>query len=325
MEQQLATLSSIIAGLKTASENNTSKIISDMNELRNSFLITEKKIDDIKLFHEQLITELHNTKERIQTLEQKTNDAVNLLNMHEKIINSIRREKSIIIHNLETQGNSMENVESSVLQLFTEKLNVQIDIRDIDFITQIGKGGKNNKPILVKFLSLRIKQKILKSSYLLKGTQTKISRDFSRTIRDRRKLLIPYLLQAKQLNISAKLINDQIVIGGKKYHLEDLASIEPEHLPDFIKKSNVALNENYIYSTDSDEFESKEANSEQMKQVKPVNLTKIVKKKRNRDQLSPRNGNNEFKLKKGPRERSLTQELNEASNIEKGRSFTDSP
>ena len=79
--------------------------------------------------------------------------------------------------------------------------------------------GDRPRPILLKFLSMSLRNKVWAAKSNLKGTQFSLNEDFPKEIRDNRKVLLPYFLAARN-HPSVKqcaLINDKLIIDSKEY------------------------------------------------------------------------------------------------------------
>jgi hypothetical protein len=61
----------------------------------------------------------------------------------------------------------------------------------------------------------------MKEKKKLKGTDIFVGDDFSRGVREKRKKLSRFLKDIRQEDKSARLVHDHIVVGGKKYFLDD--------------------------------------------------------------------------------------------------------
>lgn len=112
--------------------------------------------------------------------------------------------KNIIIYHLEESipNDSLDTLEETLKNIFVEKLKINLDSSDIDYIQPIGKKGNQKRSILVKFTRLLMKPKVLRSANLLKDTNITISQDYSKEVRDNRKMLYPFLKKVKMENLS---------------------------------------------------------------------------------------------------------------------------
>jgi len=119
-----------------------------------------------------------------------------------------------------------EDCTSKVLQFCNSVLNIQdtkANIR-IDRSHRIGKYKSDKiRPIVVKFLdsdSKNIVKHSLKKANL-KGTDFNVSEQYPQEIRDRRKELIPVMIQARKDGKKAVLVRDKLYINNALYTLSN--------------------------------------------------------------------------------------------------------
>lgn len=179
-----------------------------------------KNNDEFKLYREQL----NEAKNRIDNLERNQVDIIKQLNdngsLFKRLTNTYGRNNLVIFNIKETSNETTAELLQIVLQLFSSKLNINIEARDIDNIFRMGR-VKGMRPILLKLQSFLQKLEILKVSKKLKGTNIVISNDFSEEVRKIRKKLIPFLMKARDEKHLAYLRNDKLVINGKMFSLEN--------------------------------------------------------------------------------------------------------
>lgn len=175
---------------------------------------------EFKLYREQL----NEAKNRIDNLERNQVDIIKQLNdngsLFKRLTNTYGRNNLVIFNIEETSNETTAELLQIVLQLFSSKLNINIEARDIDNIFRMGR-VKGMRPILLKLQSFLQKVEILKVSKKLKGTNIVISNDFSEKVRKIRKKLIPFLMKARDEKHLAYLRNDKLVINGKMFSLEN--------------------------------------------------------------------------------------------------------
>lgn len=175
---------------------------------------------EFKLYREQL----NEAKNRIDNLERNQVDIIKQLNdngsLFKRLTNTYGRNNLVIFNIKETSNETTAELLQIVLQLFSSKLNINIEARDIDNIFRMGR-VKGMRPILLKLQSFLQKLEILKVSKKLKGTNIVISNDFSEEVRKIRKKLIPFLMKARDEKHLAYLRNDKLVINGKMFSLEN--------------------------------------------------------------------------------------------------------
>ena len=79
------------------------------------------------------------------------------------------RRNGLLIHGI-TEGNQ-EKTDDLSLEIFREKLDIELTQRDLDRTNGIGKNGKSNnrpRPVIVKFIPHNNKKKIISKKNNLK-------------------------------------------------------------------------------------------------------------------------------------------------------------
>ncbi|XP_071056047.1 uncharacterized protein [Onthophagus taurus] len=125
--------------------------------------LTELKEDNKSL--ERLVVELEDrneeTVERCDALEQYS------------------RRTSVRISGMDHYPNN--EVETNVLRLFNEKLEVPIDTINIDRCHHVGKPVNGKQSVIVRFVSYKDRQLILQKRKLLKGSRVRVTEDLTAT------------------------------------------------------------------------------------------------------------------------------------------------
>jgi hypothetical protein len=80
-------------------------------------------------------------------------------------------------------------------------------------------GSKQKAPIIARCTFFKDKVCVMKAKQKLKGTDYFIGEDFSKGVREKRKLLSPFLKEMRQGGKKATLVHDHIVQDGKRYFL----------------------------------------------------------------------------------------------------------
>lgn len=92
---------------------------------------------------------------------------------------------------------------------------------EIERAHRLGKfeAGKD-RPVIVKFASFKVRQSVLSSAHRLKNTSYSISEDFSRGVREKRKILWDYAKINKQDGKKPVLKFDTLHLNGKRYQYD---------------------------------------------------------------------------------------------------------
>ena len=101
---------------------------------------------------------------------------------------------------------------AAVRGTWAEKLQLQHDV-EVERAHRAGKpGGERPRPIVVKFLRHKDRTSILQRTKALKGTRIFINEDFTESVRQKRKELMPELRAARERGDIAYLRHDKLVI-----------------------------------------------------------------------------------------------------------------
>ncbi|KAK9502951.1 hypothetical protein O3M35_011628 [Rhynocoris fuscipes] len=181
-----------------------------------------KSNEESKLFREQL----EQVKIRVRDLENSQNAAENRIKLHNmeiKRLNNAYRRNNLIIYNFEEVPNeTMLDLMGRIVELFSLKMDVSIQLDNIDYAQRLGKiENKGNRPVLLKLHSFWQKLLLFKASKKLKGTNIIITNDYPEEVRVTRRLLMPFLREARQNNCTAYIRYDKIIINQRRFSLED--------------------------------------------------------------------------------------------------------
>ncbi|KAF5281731.1 hypothetical protein FQR65_LT14571 [Abscondita terminalis] len=118
------------------------------------------------------------------------------------------------------QWNETEN---KIINIITTTMGLKIEDKDIDRVQRIGKPNsnvENSRPITVKFSNYKTKNLILKNANKLKHTKLGISEQFSKTVIEQRKILRPYMIEAKNNRKMAKIIFNKLIVDEVTYTVD---------------------------------------------------------------------------------------------------------
>ncbi|XP_065675883.1 uncharacterized protein LOC136092092 [Hydra vulgaris] len=185
-DQEKSFTSIISANLKIITDR-LDMLENDINNNKCKISNIEKDLRDIK---DSLNFQENNISEKISQIKKYYDKEINSL--YKKSIdleNRSRRNNLRIDGILETLGESWEDCEKAVKEIFKTKLKIQSEVV-VERAHRIGQ-FKDNKPrtLVIKLLNFQDKNKILNAVKYLKGTGLYINEDFAQeTIYHRRKL-----------------------------------------------------------------------------------------------------------------------------------------
>ncbi|KAK9686108.1 hypothetical protein QE152_g37441 [Popillia japonica] len=158
-------------------------------ECVKDILVNKEFIDTVtnvvaKTIDEKIDNVLKKYCERCDELEKANKVLVNKIDNLEQY----SRRNSIRIFGVAEKSN--ENIQDIVMNMCSEKLNIDFSLRDIDRAHRIGprQVGNKKRSIILKLTSFRCKMEILKNRHKLKGTAISIAEDLTKTRYDLYKL-----------------------------------------------------------------------------------------------------------------------------------------
>ncbi|KAK9744415.1 hypothetical protein QE152_g7762 [Popillia japonica] len=173
--------------LKIVAKTNTdlSQLQGTVNQLKNENISTQKQIADLE--------------NKIEYLENQT------------------RRNNIVIYGVpEDDRETWEATEIKATDIIKNYIKVDISGADVERAHRIGKKVDNEeRPIIVRFVNYKYKERILKCAKNLAGTRFAVTENFSARILQQRKLLKPYLMEAKKAGKRAHLKYNKLIIEGK--------------------------------------------------------------------------------------------------------------
>lgn len=148
-----------------------------------------------------------------------------------------KRKKHLIFFGISEEGREQcGDTYEKIIGVCWEKLGM--DLSDGQIIDTFRIGNKTNRnlevgrPILVKFKSEIVKERVVRNRRLLANSTIRIDNDWDLETRSRRRLLIPFLKAARKNGHFAVLIKDRIkinhMIWSVEQCLEDIKDIEEE-------------------------------------------------------------------------------------------------
>lgn len=167
-----------------------SKIAQDIADMRKSidarFEAIEKRIVDLE---QQAPSFSAAHYDNLQSQIQKMSSTISTLSSQNDDLENRSRRNNLILYGLtESEHDTNESLQLQVRAFFTDVL--KLDFPQIERLHRLGRlRGGRPRPVIMKLLDFREKISALKNGYKLKGSQWRISEDFSSNIRSIRKKL----------------------------------------------------------------------------------------------------------------------------------------
>lgn len=171
------------------------------NDLKES--LTKNIMDRIDEKLTPMIKENEKLKQKICNLENEI-----------EYLKKEKKSNNIVIYGLEENEKSILELFETVKEIFKRDLNLSVEKNEVDRLYRLGKNKVENKyrPVLVSFINGWKKDQIIKNKKSLKGIY--ISEDYSKEVIEKRKALLPQLLEEKKKGNIAFLKYDKLVVKG---------------------------------------------------------------------------------------------------------------
>lgn len=175
----------------------------DVFEQRSVMLENENKV---------LTTKLTATQERLAFVEERV----------EYLDNQARKCNVVIGGLVGPQEETWETVEDTVVNFIKNTLKVDTNRISVEKAIRLKKSKSAVKPMLVTFTSEKQKRLILDAGNksLTAGGRTWMKADFSPGWRATRKILARFYDEVKKAGHEVKVVNDFMLIDGKKYRYD---------------------------------------------------------------------------------------------------------
>lgn len=181
------------------------------------------------------LAEIDRKLEKLTGLEEKVTHCVNkvselecsLASMAKKLddLENRSRRSNLIVYGVNEQDNeTTEKLEKAVIkEIFQDVLGV--NILGVERIHRLGrpKQGLDNKPrpVILKLLDFRDKDRVMKNCPKLKGSAFSVSEDFSQAIRDVRKKLWLRTKENRDRHEKVRLVYDKVNVDGHVYRWDE--------------------------------------------------------------------------------------------------------
>jgi len=201
-------------------------ISSELKEHQTAIEWSHKEIEDLKqkVQEEEIVQKT--LQNGISQVQEKTMNNTSEIEQLRRRINSLEaysRRDNLLFLNIPEE--TEENCREKISKIIEDKLKVT-DVK-LSRIHRLGAYKEGvTRAIIARFHFFPKREEVWRKRYLLKGTSLVIKEDFPEDIHNARQSLTPVYNHIKFLGAKARLIQDTIVIDGRKYRLNNL----PKHL-----------------------------------------------------------------------------------------------
>ncbi|KAJ8911362.1 hypothetical protein NQ315_011655 [Exocentrus adspersus] len=132
----------------------------------------DEKLDKIERSVASIVNEVQSNSEHVKKLEKRMD-----------MLEQYGKRNNLIIYGVQENGNeTSEDTEDKILTLFKNKLNIGLVTSDIEKCYRIGRTHTDKgRPILVGFLSQKVKTNVYKNKRMLKKTGFSMKEDLTKS------------------------------------------------------------------------------------------------------------------------------------------------
>lgn len=169
------------------------------NDLKES--LTENIMDRIDKKLTPMIEENEKLKQKVSSLENEI-----------EYLKKEKKSNNLIIYGLEESEKSILELFQTVKEIFKRDLKLSVEGSEVNRLYRIGKNkvGNKHRPVLLSFTNGWKKDQIMKNKKSLSGIY--ISEDYSKEVIEKRKALLPQLLEEKKKGKIVFLKYDKLVV-----------------------------------------------------------------------------------------------------------------
>lgn len=188
------------------------ELMKELQDVKTSLQFTQKEVDELKATQSKLnngcnsnSSDIHKLAESMLVLDSKTDS-----------LETYNKQNNILIDGIpESPNEKWQDSEVKIKQIFEDNLKLDYSRMTVDKVHRIGKFRSANstrpRPVMVKFLSHKDKQRVMEKAKCLKGTNIYLNEDYPESVRQKRKELLPALKAARERGEIAFLRYDKLI------------------------------------------------------------------------------------------------------------------
>lgn len=212
LEQQEKNFKSCVQIIVDSSNKRIDDLSKQVYEFKVSLEMTQKEFDDFKISCGTWSKICRETRSDLDTICKSFNSITEKADYLE---GQSRRNNIVVDGIKESVREKVSDSEDKVRKLFSEKLQLDHLKIELDWAHRTGKPAtpsEKPRPIVVRILRLKDKLAVLDKAKNLKGSGIFINEDFSETVRQRRKDLLPAMKAARERGDIAYLRYDKLIV-----------------------------------------------------------------------------------------------------------------
>ncbi|XP_075726224.1 uncharacterized protein LOC142767862 [Rhipicephalus microplus] len=216
--QQEKEMLDVIMTLPSMQQQQT-EILSEIRFIRADQQALEQKLsqlaEKVKLVEDNVSPLRDDVTQLLAQNEDLADTCAKLRDSYEDLDGRSRRNNLVVYGLPDTVNETWAQSEAQVIAFCSEKLNVAISTAAIERAHRLGRyTAVKARPIILRFLSFKDKERVLAVASKLKGTEFALSEDYSSKVRQDRKKLIQF---AKDRKAEYKLHFNKMKIGNQTF------------------------------------------------------------------------------------------------------------
>lgn len=136
-----------------------------------------------------------------------------------------------------------ENLLSNTLNKLNTLLGVHVSEADINNFHTVGN-QEGKQGIVLEFISFLKKRSLFQNIQKLKGTNISVVNDLNKEDRENHKLLVKHLKNARESNLDARIIGNQLEVNKKRYSVDVLENPILAHTESETESETGSINTN---------------------------------------------------------------------------------
>lgn len=168
LQQQSDTFRAFVRDIMDSTNSRLDTLSGELQDIKTSLQFTQKEVEDIKKGSVKQAERCNSTQ---NNLYKMCNTLLTVTDKMEYLEDQSRRKNLIIDGIAESPGEAWAEAEEKVRKVFTDKLQLHLEI-EMERAHRTGKPGSGRpRPVAVKFLKYEDKLTILQHTKTLKGTK----------------------------------------------------------------------------------------------------------------------------------------------------------
>ena len=216
----LTDIHALLLGMKSETNSKLDHVSNQINNLTESVASLQEKVRSLN-------EEVHELKGEVQELRETNSELQERLKRSEMKLEDLEsrsRRNNIVVHGLKpvVEGHeTWEHCEQALQSMFRDKLGIEEELV-LDRAHRM-RHGDSNSPIVARFAFFKDRERVLKLKQKLKNTKIFVGEDFSKSVREIRRKLSPFLKKAKQDGARCRMVFDHLMINGKRFEYDPSA------------------------------------------------------------------------------------------------------